>query len=98
MDEKKMFNYVSFAIKSGEVVFGIDNIKTAKVKPTCIILSKNASQNLKDSVLRFCEDKNVPYINLQEYEIDQLAHTTNCKVIGITNINIAKQVLYLKNQ
>lgn len=98
MDEKKIFVYVNFAIKSGEIVYGIDNLKSTRFHIYCAILSKNASQNLKDNAFRFCESNNIPCISTQNYSIDELAHTHNCKLIGITNLNIAKQIIYLTNK
>ena len=96
MDEKKIFSYVSFAIKAGQVVYGIDNLKITKNHIYCVILSKTASQNLMDNVLRFCEKHNIPFVCTVTHTIDELAHTKNCKVLGITNPNIAKQIIYLK--
>ena len=97
MDEKKIFSYVNFAKKSNEILYGIDNIKASKRAVSCIILSNNASQNLKDSIDRYCISKNVPCIHISNATIDEYLHTTNCKVIGILNPNISKQIVYLYN-
>ena len=98
VDEKKIFSYVNFAIKAKDVVYGIDNIKTSRANISYIILSKTASKNLLDATTRFCQQKNIPYLITIKYTLDELLHTNNCKVIGITNQNIAQQIIYLKNQ
>lgn len=98
VDEKKIFSYVNFAIKAKEVVYGIDNIKTSRANISYIILSKTASKNLLEATTRFCQQKGIPFAITKEYTLDELMHTNNCKVIGVTNQNIAQQIIYLKNQ
>lgn len=97
MDEKKIFSYVNFAVKSGEVVYGIDNIKACKKHIFCVILSPTATQNLEDAVNNFCTKTNVLMLKLKQNTIDDLLHTKNCKVVGLTNQSISKQIEYLNS-
>ncbi len=97
MDEKKIFSYVNFAVKAGDVVYGIDNIKQTKKHIYCVILSITATQNLTHSVTNFCNKLDLPLIILQQSSVDGLLHTNNCKVIGLTNESLARQIVYLNS-
>ena len=37
---KKILTYLNFAIKAGELVYGIDNIKSEKKQVCCVLIDK----------------------------------------------------------
>ena len=97
MNEKKIFSYINFAIKAGNIVYGIDNIKATKKPVYCVVLCKSATKNLIDTAKNYCIKQNVPYIATTDSTIDDYMHTKNCKVVGITNKDISQQIIYLNS-
>lgn len=84
--------YVGLAIRAGAVQFGIDNISSSREPVYLIVMSEaTASQNLKKKVDNFIANKNSKLVKL-DVDLDEYLHTTNCKVIGITNKNLADQI------
>lgn len=88
----KILTYINFAIKSGQIVYGIDNIKAAKQKMTCVLFDSTATSRLENTIKTFCETKNILYAQL-DVSIDELLKTKNCKVLGICNENLSKQII-----
>ena len=82
--------YINLAKKAGAVIYGIDNIINNK-NIILILLCPTASSNLVDKTLNFVNKKNIKLIKLQD-SLDKILNTTNCKVIGITNKQLATQI------
>ena len=96
MDEIAISKYVGLAIRAGNVVYGIDNIKKFSKKINLIIYCHTASTNLQKSLSRLVQVNGLPVVQLAEHTLDSLIHTTNCKAIGITNPHLAEQIKLLK--
>lgn len=90
--------YFGLARRAGAVIYGIDNILSCRQKINLVILSEfEATQNLKDKVNNFIAKNNTKLIRFSE-DINQILGTTNCKVLGITNPELAKQIYSLFNK
>ncbi len=84
--------YLSLAIRAGAVVYGIDDINRSREKIYLILLSERlATQNLKEKVNNFIAKKDTILIKLDD-DLNKLLNTNNCKVIGLTNENLANQI------
>lgn len=82
--------YINLAKKAGAVIYGIDNIVKNK-NVQLILLCPTSSQNLVSKAESFATRKNIKLIKLQN-ELDSIINTTNCKVIGLTNLQLATQI------
>ena len=90
--------YVGLARKAGAVLFGQDNILSARNTPYLVIVSINeASQNLNKKIYNFIANKNIKLIKFSD-SLDKYLGTQNCKVIGITNRELAEKVYSLFNK
>ena len=90
--------YVGLARKAGAVLFGQDNILSARNAPYLVIVSINeASQNLNKKIYNFIANKNIKLIKFSD-SLDKYLGTQNCKVIGITNRELAEKVYSLFNK
>lgn len=83
--------YINLAKKAGAVIYGIDNIVKNK-NVQLILLCPTSSQNLVSKTESFATRKNIKLIKLQN-ELDSIINTTNCKVIGLTNLQLATQIV-----
>lgn len=80
--QNNLFSFVGFALKSGAVVFGTDNLLNCKEVPLIIaspVLSENALNKLKTKFYRVVVYDNYDNLNLKG------------KVCGITNSELAKK-------
>ncbi len=82
--------YLGLAIRAGAVVYGIDKILQNK-NIYLVLIDYTATENLQAKVLNFVKKNNIPKIDLDN-KIDEIIKSNNCKVIGITNENLAKQI------
>ena len=90
--------YVGLARKAGAVLFGQDNILSARNAPYLVIVSINeASQKINKKIYNFIANKNIKLIKFSD-SLDKYLGTQNCKVIGITNRELAEKVYSLFNK
>lgn len=90
--QNEWVKYFNLAKKAGAVVYGIDEISKCRRKVYLIVLSeKQATQNLIEKVNNYIAKKNTKLIKLND-DLNAFLNTNNCKVIGLTNENLANQI------
>jgi len=77
--DKKAAALIGFAIKSGNAVFGADNID--KKPKTALVLFSGVSDNTRKRLEFFCGKHGTALYETNE-PIEEVAHKNNCKVIG----------------
>ena len=92
MSNGRLKTYVGFVLRSNSAVFGFDNLKKSFKKVFCVVCDKTLGENTKNQITNFCESKKVALKELKS-SVDSVFNTTNCKVVGITNKELAKQIL-----
>ena len=92
MVTNKIETYLRFAIKGGKIVFGLDNIKI-KIRHIKLIISDNSLSEKSLRETKFISEKNKIPLMLSEADLNQILNTTNCKVIGITDINMVTAIM-----
>lgn len=95
MPTDKVISMVGFAMRAGKVVFGSDGIERYHKKKHLIIICKSASQNTRDKVTR--TNSSVPTLISHAVAVEELTHKPNCKVIAITDKQMAQAILTNKN-
>jgi len=87
--------YLGFAVKSGNVIYGVDNIISKANKVVIAVyddrLSDNSLNKLNNTTLR-----NDIALYKSDINLDDLLNKTNCKAIGITSKDLAKAIVELK--
>ncbi|HEY8389811.1 MAG TPA: hypothetical protein VIL26_02485 [Clostridia bacterium] len=92
MNINKVETYIRFAIKGRKIIYGLDNIKVQPNKIKIIIADNSLSEkSLRET--KFISEKNKIPLILSEADLNQILNTNNCKVIGISDINLAKAIL-----
>lgn len=95
MQTDKVVSLVGFAMRAGKVVFGADGIERYHGKKHLIIMSKDVSQNTKERVIR--RNSQVPALLSREIGVEEITHKAKCKVIAITDKQMAQAILTNKN-
>jgi ribosomal protein L7Ae-like RNA K-turn-binding protein len=92
MSKNKIDTYIRFAIKSRSIIYGIDNIKKGIRQIKIIIADKTLSENSLDKAGLLCNKNNIPLV-ISEEELNNILNTENCRIIGITNRNMAEAII-----
>ena len=93
MNINKIKAYLGFAIKSGNIIFGYDNIITTKKKLKLIIVSNTVNNKISTKINDFADSKKIKLINLSELSVEELISRDNCKLIGIVDENLASAII-----
>ncbi len=95
--EIEISRYIGLAQKANGVVYGLDNIK--KSENICLLLAcSTASEKLYEEICFISEKYGIPAFKMEYITLDQVLHTDNCKVVGITNNHIAAQIEFILNK
>lgn len=89
----KIDTYIGFSVKSGQVVYGIDNLLVTKKRLKLILLCNTLSAQTEKKINEFASMKGIPLIKLTHKKLEDALHKTNCKVIGLTNKNLAQAII-----
>lgn len=84
-------SYLGFAVKSGKIIYGIDNLKRSNKKKHLIILSRTAADNLSKKARLYSERYGVPLAEVDSLET--LLKKENCKLAALLDENMAKAIL-----
>ncbi len=87
--QTKINSYVGFAIKSGKIKYGVENI-IVQSKSFVILIDKTLSVGSKDKINVFAMKKN---IKVYETRIEDFYKDKNCKAIGIEDKNLAMAII-----
>lgn len=92
MIKEKVKTYLGFAIKSGAVVWGIDNIlKKRNIK--LILISDNLLDNSLKKLNEYIKVKKTKNIKIEHSIMQYLTHKEGCKAIGVTNLSLAQAII-----
>lgn len=98
MDTKKIYSWISLAMRSGNIVSGDDTtlreVKKHKVK--LVIIAEDASKNTKKLFLDKCSFRNIDCFEFGEkIQLGSSIGKSPRAVLGIMDANIANQVKLL---
>ena len=83
---KNIKGYLGFALKSKNILFGIDQIIENK-KPAFVILYSNLSENSFTKLKKFAT-----YNNIYSKQVEEEVLPLGCKAIAITEKNLAQAI------
>ena len=88
----KISTYLGFAIKSGKVVFGYDNLITTKKNIKLVLICSSLNDKMCSKVTVFCQKKNISIYRFETDQLSDMVHRDNCKVIGIVDESLSKAI------
>ena len=89
----KIKTYLGFAIKSGKIIFGYDNLLIAKNNPYLVLSCSTLNEKMNTKVNTFCNNRKIKCVNLLEVKLSDLIQRDNCKVVGIKDENLSNAIL-----
>lgn len=93
----KIKSYLGFAKKSNEIIYGFDNLNTTKKNIKLILYSDSISEKSLKNLRYLANEKKWKMAKLIKTSLDELLNTSNCKIVGIINENLAKAILKQKD-
>lgn len=92
----KLETLIGFAVKSGKIVFGFDNLCETRKNVKLVIYSPTTNDKVKQKLVLLCQHKKWDLIETVD-TLENLIHRDNCKVIGIVDKNMSDTILKLDN-
>ena len=87
----KVANLLGFAIKAGKVIFGSDSIERYHKKKHLIIMCTLLSENTQKKIVN--AHQSVPVFLSRETKVEDLTHKAGCKVIAVTDKQMATALI-----
>lgn len=92
----KLEALLGFAVKSGKIVFGFDNLCETRKNVKLVICSPSTNNKIKQKLQLLCKHKNWNFVESVE-PLEDLIHRDNCKVVGIVDKDMSSAILKLEN-
>ena len=89
MNQNKLKSYFGFAIKSGKVIFGYDNLFKSKKAPFLVVISPDLAEKMVNKVKIFCDEHKINLLTLENLNLSDIINRDNCKVLGICDENLS---------
>lgn len=93
---KKVYSMIGFAQKAGKVSSGASAARTSLLrrKANLLIMSNDISDNSKESLVKTCEKKDVPWIIVgSKYELGTCVGKAYRVAVSINDPGLAKAVI-----
>lgn len=87
----KIENYLGFAVKSGKIIYGLDNIERSRKCKYVLVLCPTASKNLSEYAEKYAEKFDIPIIKTDK-PLEEIIFKRNCKLVALLDPNMAKAV------
>lgn len=93
----KIESYIGFAARAQKIIFGVDSITKRGKRHRVIILCSTAGENTSKQIMTYCEKTNSPLIVLKNQTLEGILKKQNCKVIAVTDLELANAILKNEN-
>ena len=100
MNKNKILGLIGLAARARKICFGADSVEleVKKKKVYLLVIANDASTRTKEKFQKLASDFQVPIIIEGEIEIlSKAIGKSNKAIIGIEEINLAKQIEKIKN-
>ena len=92
MKIEKIKTYLGFAVKSGNIIFGSDKLFESKKRSFLVLICSTQNEKVTNKVVNFCKKDNIKFIKLKDIILAELLGRDNCKVVGISDFNLANAI------
>lgn len=93
---QKIKSYIGFAIKSGSIIKGLDDIIKSRKEVYLLLILENLKENSKNKIQMYAKLNTIPMINVSEDLFNEL-NLTSVKILGVTDPNLANAIVKIAN-
>lgn len=97
MEKDKIESLLGFAVKAGKLVYGADSLETTRTRVYAVFTCSTASENTRQKVRKLTSAKRIPMV-ITKNELQYIVSRKNCKVIGVTDRQMAEAMLARVNE
>lgn len=91
--QSKISSYIGFAARARKIIYGVDQITARGKKHRLIVMCSTAGENTSKQITAYAEKTSSPLIVLSGVTIEEILKKNNCKVIAVTDENLAKAII-----
>ena len=91
--KRKFDTFIGFSVKAGKIVYGTDNLTQFRRKLRLIIVDNDVSPRTLKTLREVAEAKACPIYSMVSDKLEDIVFKTNCKVIGLTDMNLAQAII-----
>lgn len=96
---RKVKGLINISNKAGYLIIGSDALKNYHKKLYLIIRSSNSGKNLVKISENLVKQTNCEEIILTDEEMSAIISIDNCKIIGLKNLGLSKEILkYIRGE
>ncbi len=93
MEKSKISTYLGFCIRSGKIVFGVDNAEKEKRDVFLLIADEALGKSSFKTMLKVKEKFSCPLIVSDSGALGELTHRTSVKAVAIKDKNLAEAIV-----
>ncbi|MBQ7643357.1 MAG: hypothetical protein IJS67_05585 [Clostridia bacterium] len=91
-NSSKAYTYLGFAIKSGNVRFGLNTIETLR-RADLLIVCQTAAKNTRAAAEKYARKFGCPILTTKDEPLENFVNRENCKIVAVTDKNLAEAIL-----
>lgn len=85
--------YVHFAVRSGKVLWGVDNLVKSRKPAKIVLYDCTLGQNSKKVLDKLVAERNLCVLEVPENYLNALLKRENVRVLAITDYSLANAIL-----
>lgn len=89
----KIFTYLGFAKKSGNLCIGANSLARLKKRAYLMISCKTATENARNDAEKFAKAFGCPLYTSGEFTLEELALKDECKTLAVIDEALAKAII-----
>ena len=93
LQSRKIDSYIGFAVRSGSVIWGLDELLAAKKRVYLIMRDADMGGSSARKADRKAQSENIPLLICKGGEIAHAVHKENVKLIALTSKELADAIL-----
>ena len=93
MQSRKIDSYIGFALRAGEVIFGLDALLATKKTPFLVLFDAGTGEAGKRKLKNFAAGRGLRTIECKSGYIASAVHRDNVKIISLTGKSLADAIL-----
>ena len=92
MAKSKVETYLGFCVRSGKIIYGVDNVESAKKGVYLLLVDEKLGANSLKVVVKAQEKLACPLLIVKEGVLSEYLHRPTVKTVGIKEKNLAAAI------
>lgn len=89
----KVASYIGFAVRSRQVLFGLDSLRSARKIPSLVLADLSMSEANRHRAKQYADDHAIPYIETDAGFLASVLKRDNIKLVAICDAQLAQAIV-----